>query len=74
MDLMEVFVFKTNINQLNRIEKLKPVINSHDKIYAWSVDMQDIDNVLRVEADLSTPNEIIQLVNKAGFSCEELPD
>jgi hypothetical protein len=71
---MEVFVFKTNINRLNYIERLKPVINSHNKISAWSVDMQDIDNVLRVEAELSSPHEIILLVNKAGFFCEELPD
>lgn len=71
---MEVFVFKTNINRLNHLEKLKPVINSHKGIYAWSIDMQDIDKVLRVEAESSSPTEIISLVNKAGFFCEELPD
>ncbi|RPI13529.1 MAG: hypothetical protein EHM58_18250 [Ignavibacteriae bacterium] len=71
---MEVFVFKTNIYRLNHLEKLKPVINNHKGIQAWSVDLQDIDKVLRVEAELSSPAEIIHLVNKAGFYCEELPD
>jgi hypothetical protein len=36
--------------------------------------MQDIDKVLRVEAESNNPNEIINLVQTAGFECEELPD
>lgn len=71
---MEVFVFKTNINGMHNIEKLKPYFNNREEILRWSVDMQDIDKVLRVEAASANPTEIINLVQTAGFECEELPD
>jgi hypothetical protein len=71
---MEVFVFKTNINGMHNIEKLKTYFNNREEILRWSVDMQDIDKVLRVEAASTNPTEIINLVQTAGFECEELPD
>jgi hypothetical protein len=71
---MEVFVFKTNINGIHHIEKLKTYFNNRDEILRWSVDMQDIDKVLRVEAESDNPSDIINIVQTAGFECEELPD
>ena len=43
-------------------------------IIKWNVDEHDIDNVLRIETAWLLPQDIIRLVNGAGYICEELPD
>jgi hypothetical protein len=40
----------------------------------WSVDLSDIDNVLRIESDDPDHSRVIEIVRNAGFFCEELVD
>ena len=54
---------------------VRPVFNNHPIITDWSIDTEDIDNVLRIEAqnDLNE-KEIIHLIKDCGFYSETLSD
>jgi hypothetical protein len=69
---MEILVFKTNLTNTNHINEVKPLLNLHPGIYHWNVDLQDIDNVLRVEAGNVGPAEIESLLVNVGYYCKEL--
>lgn len=72
---MQVLVFKTDIRSKKKVEVVKPILNNHPSIYGWSVDTQDIDNVLRIEASARLKEtDIIKMVEPCGFLCEVLPD
>ena len=71
---MGVYVFKTDINSASLIESVKPLLNSYQYITDWSIDMEDIDNVLRVVSVELLENEIIQIIKSKGFICEALTD
>lgn len=70
---MKILVFKTNIKTSKKLKLVKPIFNNHPLISDWSIDIEDIDNVLRIEAatDLQE-NDIESLVKTHGFYCEEL--
>ena len=72
---MNVHVFKTDISTKHLAKCMKPIFNNNPVIAEWSVDTEDIDNVLRV---VTTPHlceqDIIDLVNAYGFQCNVLPD
>jgi copper chaperone CopZ len=69
-----VLVFKTNLQFKKDINRLSPVLSNISGILRWNVDREDIDKVLRIETRILTAQEIIRLVNNAGYICEELPD
>ncbi len=71
---MDVYVFKTDINSASLIESVKPLLNSYQYISDWSIDIEDIDNVLRIISVELLENEIIQIIKSKGFICEALPD
>ena len=72
---MELLILKTNIKNQKRVQKMMPVFNSHPVIRKWSVDTEDIDNVLRIEGTHHlNEKEIITMVQELGFYCEYLPD
>jgi len=69
-----VLVFKTNLQFKKDVNRLSPVLGNTADIIRWNVDRDDIDKVLRIETRGLTAQEIIRLVNNAGYFCEELPD
>ena len=70
---MKVLVFKTDIKSKRKIRTVKPLFQKHPNIVTWSVDTEDIDNVLRLEVtDNISENDIINMVSVNGFSCCEL--
>ena len=71
---MGVQVFKTDINSASLIESVKPLLNSNQYISDWSIDIEDIDNVLRIVSDKLLENEIIQIIRSKKLICEALPD
>ncbi|WP_262509407.1 hypothetical protein [Urechidicola croceus] len=41
----------------------------------WTIDQEDIDNVLRIKAtDNLNENVVIELIKTKGFYCDVLPD
>lgn len=68
-----VMVFKTSVSQNGEIEKLKQdldrLVNSNGR---WNFDLEDCDNILRVETQALEPPQIIATLKSEGFYCEKL--
>ncbi|MCH8330097.1 MAG: hypothetical protein IH946_01745 [Bacteroidetes bacterium] len=72
---MPLLIFKTDIKTKKKVKVVKPFFNNHPIIVDWSIDTEDIDNVLRVEAlGRLKEKDVINLVRRSGFYCEILPD
>jgi hypothetical protein len=72
---MELFILKTNIQNQEKLKSVKPLLNQHPLLIKWSIDLEDIDRVLRVEAQHNTKEtEIVRLIRRLGFKCEDLDD
>ncbi|MEW7278994.1 hypothetical protein ABW636_10400 [Aquimarina sp. 2201CG1-2-11] len=72
---MELLIFRTDIKSKKKVKFLKPVFKKYTDILRWSVDLEDIDNVLRIEANTNiTEDDIIKIVQLHGFYIKTLPD
>jgi len=69
-----ILIFKTNINTLDDINTLKPVLDLHPQIERWSIDLEDDDRVLRVISKNMSYNHITDMIKMNGYQCEELKD
>lgn len=71
---VDVLVFKTNINSEDELQKIAELLGNDPNIFRWSIDTDDIDNVLRIESANLSPENIILKISQAGFLCNELTD
>lgn len=71
---VQVWVFKTNIRFKKDLLLIAPLLDRTPGILNWNVDRGDIDKVLRIESLHLQAQHIIDLVQQAGYHCEELPD
>ena len=69
---MEVLVLKTNIRYKKHVKAVAPLLDGQDSISRWNIDLMDIDKVLRIESNDMEVTEVVQLIQEAGFHCEEL--
>ena len=71
----KLFILKTDINDADKVKTLKPFFDNHIDILKWNIDIEDVDNVLKVETTKSL-NElvIIKQVKAFGFYCDVLED
>jgi tRNA G26 N,N-dimethylase Trm1 len=69
-----ILVFKTNIKYKKDVKNITPLMSAETRIKKWNIDREDISKVLRIESDKMHPSEITHIINKAGYSCEELTD
>ena len=69
---MEVLVLKTNIRYKKHVKTVAPLLDGQDNISRWNIDLNDIDKVLRIESNDLELIEVVQLIQEAGFHCEEL--
>lgn len=70
----EILVFKTDLESQEGLNKVGPFLDSHPGIIKWNVDKHDVDKVLRIESKDVAAGDVINLLQEAGFFCEELPD
>jgi hypothetical protein len=70
-DFKDILLFKTNIQTADDKMLIAKVMEKH-KIKQWTVDQQDVDCVLRIVSPILKLDEVIQLVSKNGYQCEEL--
>lgn len=68
----KIYVFKTNISHENDYSKIKPVLDDHLGIAEWSIDREDVDKVLRVRSSSLDENDIVKLISRSGYMCNEL--
>ncbi len=68
-----VLVFKTSVEEKKEVNQLSPVldrlINSSGR---WNFDLEDCDNILRVETPVVGSGVVIEALKKNGFYCQEL--
>ncbi len=69
---MQILVFKTNLTDNKHLSVIKSALNHHPYIKKWNVDLQDCDNILRVESDGIAGDEVESMLLNAGYYCEEL--
>ncbi|HEY5919380.1 MAG TPA: hypothetical protein VIU13_18300 [Chryseolinea sp.] len=71
---MEVLVFKTDIIAKADSENVAQILTNDHRIRNWNIDQDDIDKVLRIESSEMSSTDVIELVKKLGYMCEELPE
>lgn len=71
---MEILILKTNIRSKRHVKAVAPLLDAREKISRWNIDLNDIDKVLRIESTEIGITEVVQLIEQAGFYCEELAD
>ena len=69
---MEVLVFITNVKKPEQVSKIKPLLTAVPAIFNWNIDLDDCDNVLRIEAGDISPRDIEALLRREGYNCREL--
>lgn len=68
-----VLVFKTSVSIEHEVKKLKPMLDELIDDYGrWNFDLEDCDNILRVETQSLTPETISLALSSKGFYCEAL--
>jgi hypothetical protein len=71
---MEVLVFKTNVSDQNRINKVATLLRAVPAVESWNFDLDDRDRVLRVVSQGLPAGYIELLLQNGGIGCEELED
>lgn len=69
---MNVLVFKTNMVCAGCRQTVGNALGCFGTAIRWNADLDDCDRVLRVETTTVTADEIIRVMRRAGFACEEL--
>lgn len=69
-----IYIFKTSVKTKKKVRKLKPHLNELLKQTKWNFDLEDCDKILRIDNSIDVSKEVINLLKKQGFNCEELPD
>jgi hypothetical protein len=69
---MNILVFITSIENPEQVSEVKPLLTAVPAIKDWNFDLDDCDNILRIEANDISPRYIESLLQTAGFNCREL--
>ena len=72
IDISNILIFKTNIQTEFDKLRIKNVLDASHRVLKWSIDMEDVDHVLRVVSDSLSPEQIISILDYVGFECAEL--
>lgn len=67
-----VLVFKTSVKSKKAVKQISPELNRYVSQHHWNFDLQDCDNILRVEGKEEFVPIIIHALRARGFECEEL--
>lgn len=73
--MKKVLVFKTSVENYQDLKSIEPLMNGlMSETERWSIDLEDCEHVLRVEAVSIEAGLIIESLARTGFSCAELED
>ena len=68
-----VLVFKTSVTKNKEIKIVQPTLSrliaKNDR---WNFDLEDCDNILRVETQMVKADAVSKALQNHGFYCEEL--
>jgi hypothetical protein len=69
---MNVLVFKTSVSKPGEVSKVKALLTAIPAITDWNFDLEDCDNILRIETNSVCPRSIEGVLQAAGITCLEL--
>ena len=69
-----ISVFKTSVSNTFEIEALKPLLDAYLGDAKWNFDLEDSDNILRINSLNEVSQLAIQVLHDNGFDCDELSD
>ncbi|KRD59228.1 hypothetical protein ASE40_13675 [Flavobacterium sp. Root935] len=64
-----IYVFKTSVDSPSKFESASVLLHELLPNTLWNFDLEDCDNILRVDSELDIPNLIL---NNGIFECIEL--
>jgi hypothetical protein len=67
-----VYVFRTSVKTESDILKLEPRIDGLTTDMKWNFDLEDCENILRIDSSTISPKMIIELLHEFNYECEEL--
>jgi cell fate (sporulation/competence/biofilm development) regulator YmcA (YheA/YmcA/DUF963 family) len=72
---MRVLVLKTNVDNEQKLNTVNSRFDTIPQFKEWSVDQEDIDNVLRiVTTEKIMESDVIDLLDSMNLLCEELAE
>jgi hypothetical protein len=71
---MEMLILKTDIKTGYEFKKVKNKLKDNYRIYECTIDLDDIDKVVRVIGENIETNDLVCKISSYGHLCEELPD
>ena len=69
---MSELKFKTNINCGGCVSKVTPFLNKQEGIESWKEDTVSLDEILTIESDGATEEEVKATLQKEGFKAESV--
>lgn len=74
MTSTDILIFQTTVSTPEDVVRITPHLDGIPGILRWTIDLEDIDNVLRIEANSLHPRQVTAITHNAGYHCEELTD
>jgi|APTNR8051073442_1049403.scaffolds.fasta_scaffold13685_2 copper chaperone len=71
---MKELKFNTNIKCMGCVSSVKPILDKESKIINWEVDLESPDKVLTIKSNEMNPQEISELVKRAGYFANEIKE
>ena len=66
-----ISVYKTSTSPEN-VNRLQEVLDNFTKIIKWNIDLEDWENILRIESQFSIEKKIVIMLNSINIVCIEL--
>ena len=71
--MKKVLVFKTSVATKRDVRFIRPFIDELvNKSGRWNFDLEDCDNILRIESSFIATYNISKILNHHGYECEVL--
>ena len=69
----DLHILRTNICTDIMLREVAMALNTHEAIHQWSIDLEDVDKVLRIETKKKLlEKDLLQLIETHGYSAEDL--
>ena len=66
-----ISVYKTSTSPED-VNRLQEVLDNFTKISKWNIDLEDWENILRIESQFSIEKQIVNMLNNISIVCIEL--
>jgi hypothetical protein len=69
-----IYVFKTTVQTKKSVKQITPKLNDLLPTSKWNFDLEDCDNILRIDSNSTISAMVIKVLQDNGFDCIELED